>query len=60
LSEDKLLASTNTDTQQAIEKANAYHKLNMVNFAKQVPTSPEEVTQFLMNASLGQYSALSL
>ena len=60
LSEDTLLALAHTDAQQAIEAANAYRKLNMVNFAKQVLPSSEEVAQVLMNASLGSQSALSL
>ena len=60
LSEDTLLALVHTDIQQAIEAASAYRKLNMVNFAKQVLPSPEEVAQVLMNASLGSQSALSL
>jgi len=60
LSEDTLLALVHTDAQQAIKAASAYRKLNMVNFAKQVLPSPEEVAQVLMNASLGSQSAKSL
>jgi starch synthase len=60
LSEDTLLALVHTDAQQAIEAASAYRKLNMVNFAKQVLPSPEEVAQVLMNADLGSQSAKSL
>jgi glycosyltransferase involved in cell wall biosynthesis len=60
LSEDTLLELVRTDAQQAIEAANAYRKLNMVNFAKQVLPRSEEVAQVLMNASLGSQSAQSL
>ena len=60
LNEDTLLALVHTDAQQAIKAASAYRKLNMVNFAKQVLPSPEEVAQVLMNASLGSQSAKSL
>jgi starch synthase len=60
LNEGTLLSLVHTDAQQAIEAANAYRKLNMVNFAKQVLPSSEEVAQVLMNASLGSQSAKSL
>lgn len=60
LSEDTLLELVHKDSQQAIEAANAYRKLNMVNFAKQVLPSSEEVAQVLMNASLGSQIAQSL
>jgi len=60
LNEGTLLSLVHTDAQQAIEAANAYRKLNMVNFAKQVLPSPDEVDQVLKNASSGPRSAQSL
>jgi starch synthase len=60
LNEGTLLSLVHTDAQQAIEAANAYRKLNMVNFAKQVLPSPDEVAQVLKNASSGPRSAQSL
>ena len=57
LREDTLIALVHSDVQQAIEAANAYRKLNMVNFAKQVLPSQQEVTQVLMKANAGPLSA---
>ena len=57
LREDSLLALVHTDVQQTFEAANAYRKLNMVNFAKQVLPSQQEVTQVLMKANAGPLSA---
>ena len=57
LREDTLIALVHSDVQQAIEAANAYRKLNMVNFAKQVLPTQEEVTQILMKAKVGSRSA---
>ncbi len=60
LRDDTLLALAHTDVQQAIEAANAYRKLNMVNFAKQVLPTQEEVTQILMKANAGFLSVRGL
>jgi glycosyltransferase involved in cell wall biosynthesis len=57
LREDTLLALVHTDVQQAIDAANAYRKLNMVNFAKQVLPSQQDVNQVLMKANAGPLSA---
>jgi starch synthase len=57
LRDDTLLALVHTDVQEALEAANAYRKLNMVNFAKQVLPSQQEVTQVLMKANAGPLSA---
>jgi starch synthase len=60
LRDDTLLALLHTDVQQAIEAANAYRKLNMVNFAKQVLPTQEEVTQILMKVNASSLSARAL
>jgi starch synthase len=57
LREDTLIALVHSDVQQAIEAAKAYRKLNMVNFAKQVLPSQQEVNQVLMKANAGPMSA---
>jgi hypothetical protein len=60
LREDTLLALVHTDVQEALDAANAYRKLNMVNFAKQVLPTQEEVTQILHKANAGSLSARAL
>ena len=60
LRDDTLLALAHTDVQQAIEAANAYRKLNMVNFAKQVLPTQEEVTKILLKANADSLSARAL
>ena len=57
LRKDTLIAMVHSDIQEAIEAANAYRKLNMVNFAKQVLPSQQEVTQVLIKVNAGPLSA---
>jgi hypothetical protein len=57
LQEDTLLELVHMDFEQAIEAANAFLKLSMVNFAKQILPTPEEVTIVLMKVSAGSVNA---
>jgi starch synthase len=60
LRDDTLLGLVHTDVLQVIEAANAYRQLNMVNFAKQVLPTQEEVTQILMKANASSLSVRAL
>jgi hypothetical protein len=60
LRDDTLLALAHTDVQQAIEAANEFRKLSMVNFAKHVLPNEQLVAQLLSKAESGKQSARNL